>query len=115
MDPKHLRELMTVENNYWWHVAKREMVFDILQRHFPPPRRLAEGGVGAGGNILALQERGYQVTGFDLMPEAVSHCQSQGVNDVRVHDLQEPWPVPDGSVDVVLMLDVLEHMAEPVA
>ncbi len=114
MDPKHLEELIAVERGYWWHVAKRELVLDLLRRHFPAPARLIEGGVGGGANLLAYRELGYDVSGFDLMPEAVAHCQSLGIPDVRVLDLEQPWPVQNGPARVVVLLDVIEHVADPV-
>src|SRR5262249_16838522 len=46
---------------------------------------------------------------------AVAHCRELGIDDVRVHDLQVPWPVADGPVRAVVLLDVLEHIADPVA
>jgi SAM-dependent methyltransferase len=115
MDQKHLDELIAVERSYWWHVAKRALVTELLQRHFPPPARLVEGGVGGGANLLAFRALGYRVSGFDVLPAAVAHCRELGIDDVRVHDLQEPWPVADGPAHVVVLLDVLEHIADPVA
>lgn len=114
MDPKHLEELIAVERAYWWHVAKRALVVDILRRHFPAPARLVEGGLGGGANLLAFQALGYRVSGFDLMPEAVEHCRAVGIEDVRVHDLQEPWEIAEGPARVVVLLDVIEHVADPV-
>ena len=35
MDPRHLENLISVERTYWWHVAKRELVLDLLRRHAP--------------------------------------------------------------------------------
>jgi SAM-dependent methyltransferase len=114
MDCKHLDELITVERGYWWHIAKRELVTEILQRHFPPPARLVEGGVGGGANLLTFRDLGYRVSGFDLMPESVAHCRDLGIEDVRTHDLEEPWLIDDGPAAVVVMLDVIEHVADPV-
>jgi hypothetical protein len=31
-----------VGRSYWWHVAKRALVTDLLRRHFPTPARLVE-------------------------------------------------------------------------
>ena len=90
MDPKHLEELIAVERSYWWHVAKRELVTDLLLRHFPPPARLVEGGVGGGANLLACRDLGYRRVG--LRPDAraaVEHCRKLGVEDVRTHDLEQ--------------------------
>jgi SAM-dependent methyltransferase len=113
MDPKHLAELIAVEKDYWWHKAKRELVVDILLRNFPPPARLIEGGVGGGNNLLAFQKLGYEVLGLDIMPEAVAHCRQLGIKSVRVHNLEDPWPVTSGTTRVVVLLDVLEHLTNP--
>ena len=115
MHPGHLRDLMAIENSYWWHQAKRTLVLETLRRHFPAPRRLLEGGVGAGGNLRAFAAAGYTVSGLDISEMAVEHCHSLGLENVRAHDLEQPWPAESGSVDVVVMLDVLEHLADPVA
>jgi SAM-dependent methyltransferase len=114
MDPLHLDELIALEKRYWWHVAKRELVSKILRKHLPPPGLLIEGGVGGGANLCAFRDLGYQVRGFDLMPEAVEHCRSLGIPDVSTHDLQEPWPVEPRCARAVVMLDVIEHVPEPV-
>lgn len=113
MDPKHLEALITVEREYWWHVAKRELIVEVLRRHFPAPARLVEGGIGGGANLLAFRELGYAVSGFDLMSEAVAHCQSIGIEDVRVLDLHEPWTIEAGPARVVVLLDVIEHVEHP--
>jgi SAM-dependent methyltransferase len=115
MDRKHLEALIAVERGYWWHVAKRALVTELLRRHFPPPARLVEGGIGGGANLQAFRDLGYKVSGFDMMPESVAHCQASGIEDVRVHDLQEPWPIVDGPARIAVLLDVIEHIADPVA
>ena len=114
MDSAHLTELRELDDNYWWHIAKRRMVSALLEQHVPAPGRLIEGGVGAGRNLLAFRELGYSVAGYDIMPEAVEFCRQRGIDDVQVHDLGQPWPVAEGSVRAVVMLDVLEHLADPV-
>ena len=114
MDPSHLDELIELEDNYWWHIAKRELVTEIVTREFPAPARLAEGGIGSARNLVEFQKLGYEVVGFDLMPESVAHAKSRGLAQVHVHDLGLPWPVEANSLDVALMLDVLEHLESPV-
>ena len=115
MDPSHLDQLVELEDSYWWHVAKRELVLSLLKKYLPAPGRLVEGGVGSARNLLEFQKIGYDVTGFDIMPEAIEHGRRRGVDDVRVHDLAEAWPLEDESVRAVVLLDVLEHMEDPIA
>jgi SAM-dependent methyltransferase len=113
MDPRHLEELKALEDHYWWHVSKRALVTGLLQTHAPPPGRLVEGGIGGGMNLRHFQHLGYTVTGLERMEAAVVHCKAQGVMDVHVHDLEVPWPIDD-SIDVVVLLDVLEHADHPI-
>jgi SAM-dependent methyltransferase len=44
----------------------------------------------------------------------VDHARRRGLADVKHHDLTQPWPLPARSVQAVVLLDVLEHTADPV-
>ena len=114
MDPGHLDELIELEDSYWWHVAKRRLVSDLLQTHFPPPGILVEGGIGSSRNLVEFQALGYEVHGFDIMPASVQHARERGLRHVAEHNLTEPWPLQKDSVKVAVLLDVLEHVFDPV-
>lgn len=114
MDPSHLTQLVELEDNYWWHVAKRQLALRLLRRFAPAPGHLVEGGIGSGRNLVEFSRQGYDVTGFDLMPESVAHVRQRGIEDVRVHDLEDAWPIDPDSLKAVVLLDVLEHVANPV-
>ncbi|QDU93886.1 class I SAM-dependent methyltransferase [Lignipirellula cremea] len=115
MEAGHLTELIQLEDSYWWHVAKRRLATRLLQEHFPPPGLVVEGGVGSSRNLLAFQELGYEVAGLDVMEPAVEHAHERGLENVHLHDLTEPWPLADESASAVVLLDVLEHLSDPVA
>ena len=115
MDTQHLQELIDLDDSYWWHIAKRKLVVDLVTDRFPAPRPLIEGGIGSAKNLLTFQEAGYRVTGFDIMADSVRHAREQGLKNVHQHDLCKPWPVDDKSASVVVLLDVLEHLSDPVA
>ena len=70
--------------------------------------------MGGGANAVAFRGLGYEVRGFDLMPDSVDHCRGLGFEGFRVHDLQEPWPAEAGSARAVVMLDVIEHVPDPI-
>jgi len=114
MDPSHLTQLVDLEDSYWWHVAKRQLAVRLLTRFCPPPGHVVEGGIGSGRNLVEFNRLGYDVSGFDLMQESVDHVRQRGIEDVRVHDLCEPWPVDSGSLRAVVLLDVLEHVPRPI-
>jgi SAM-dependent methyltransferase len=113
VEAAHLKELMTLESSYWWHVAKQRLATSTLLKHAPPPGCLVEGGIGAGGNLLFWQSLGYQVHGLDIMEESVEHARQRGLASVHQHDLHEPWPVAERSASAVVLLDVIEHLREP--
>jgi SAM-dependent methyltransferase len=94
-------------------VAKRQLVVEVLQRWFPGPGRLVEGGVGSSRNLLAFRTLGHQTVGLDVAGEAIEIAHRRGVGDVFQHDLAAPWPVAPQSVMAVVLLDVLEHIADP--
>ena len=83
MDPSHLDQLVELEDNYWWHVAKRELVTNIVRREFPPPAKLVEGGIGSARNLVEFNKLGYEVIGFDLMPESVAHATNHSLRGMR--------------------------------
>lgn len=113
MDRGHLEELAAIEDAYWWNVGKAKLVQDVLSRFAPPPGRLVEGGVGACGNLARFRDLGYEVSGLDVSSAAVRHGLARGL-DVKVHDLEQPWPVAGGGARAVVLLDVIEHLADPV-
>ena len=75
----------------------------------PAPIPVGGAGVGGGRNLLNLEEMGYDVSGFDVAPDAVRHCHQLGIPDVAVHDLEQPWPCEPCSATVVVLLDVIER------
>jgi len=114
MQIAHLEELIALEQTYWWHVTKRAIATDILNRFCPSSCNLFEGGVGGGTNLMLWQNDGYIVSGCDLLKEAVEHCHSIGLKGVYLQDLRDEWKEPPASKDVVILLDVLEHVEDPV-
>jgi SAM-dependent methyltransferase len=115
MDTDHLRELIELEESYWWHDAKRRLVIELLQAYAPqPPGLIIEGGIGSSRTLLEFKKLGYEVAGLDLMPEAVAHAHSRGILNAKRHDLLQPWPFERASAQAVVLLDVIEHISDPV-
>jgi SAM-dependent methyltransferase len=113
--PDHLQDLIALEESYWWHLAKRRLVVDLLRELAPPPGRLVEGGIGSARNLVEFEQLGYRVIGLDTLAPAVAYARGRGLADVYQHDLAKPWPVDPRSVRAVVLLDVLEHSEDPIA
>jgi SAM-dependent methyltransferase len=74
-------------------------------------RAVLDLGCGLGGYSRALAERGFELRGLDVVPDYVERARSIGV-DAELYDGQRV-PMEDGSVDTVMLLEVLEHLDDP--
>ena len=75
--------------------------------------RLLDVGCGSGDLMLGMRERGWQVCGLDISPEAVALARQNGL-EVFLGQLLEA-PFDEHSFDLVTMWDVLEHLHDPAA
>jgi SAM-dependent methyltransferase len=81
-----------------------------VTRHFPATAQLLDIGCGTGW--LAQHFGSY--TGVDGSPDAVARARGLGRNVIE-RDVDEPLPFDDEAFDGVVMKDLLEHVADPVA
>src|SRR5215216_3309504 len=72
-------------------------------------------GTSTGYLAKVLVERGCLVTGIEIDPKAArqaeEHCERVIVGDVESLDLREE--LDEGSFDVIIFGDVLEHLKDP--
>lgn len=107
-----------VDEDYLSEEAGRRELFDwIVGRMggFPVRgRRLLEVGANVGLFLDEARERGWQVQGIEPSRWAVERGRERFGVDLRQGTVEELDVVP-GSSDAVVMLDVLEHLGDPVA
>ena len=116
MDASLYGEIHAIERDHWWYVGRRRIVFDWLRRIAPPETqpRILDIGCGTGFNIEQLHGMGYRrVAGLDLSSEAIGFCRSRGLKRLVQGDATMA-PFTDGSFDVILALDLIEHVADDV-
>ena len=83
----------------------------VLRYHLPPGRAL-DVGCGHGAFVMLLARAGFEATGLELSPWVIDFArQTFGVPVLR-GPIEEQRLGP-GSVDVITMMDVLEHLPEP--
>lgn len=99
-----------IEDEHWWFVVRRRILKTILEG-LPLPENplILEAGCGTGGNLRMLAQFG-EVVALEPDPKARAHAAKKG--RCRVYDVRLPDRVPfrKASFDLVVALDVLEHL-----
>lgn len=113
MDHTAYRELADRAATHWYAVERRQHLRAVLQTlDLPPDARVLEIGCGPGSNLAMLEEFG-TVTAIEPSPVALEILREAYGPDP---DVREGWWPADAALlgderfDVIVMLDVLEHI-----
>jgi SAM-dependent methyltransferase len=116
---EHYRELATLDRSYWWFLVRHRIVRRLITRALGrKPASILDIGAGAGGFLSEMVEAGFMaradVLALEPSPEAqvVLAARRLPILDAPLSQLAtvevEPFP------EVVTLLDVLEHLDDPV-
>lgn len=99
------------DRDRWWPAARRRIIDTLLRRFLPhdPERRIIEVGCGPGWNLPVLSRFG-EPAALDPDPMFVTFASSVAGTENVVCGAVPDAEVPD--VDMVCMLDVLEHVED---
>src|SRR5436853_3753142 len=106
------QDLYIKEQDYWWHVGKRAIVYSLLQRYLKPSppdaRQALDLGCGAGLNLDHLSQYAEPV-GTDFSEEALRFCRARGHKRLCKADAAQ-LPFRDKQFDLITALAVIEHL-----
>lgn len=109
MEEQVYQELYELEDAHWWFRGRRSVIHALLARaELPEQARILDAGCGTGRNLVELGALG-EATGVDPSPDAIEFCRRRGLSSVAQAGL-EALPFADGSFDLVVATDVIEHI-----
>jgi len=99
------------EEQHWWFKARREIVFNLIQKmRLPHEAAILDVGCSGGPLMLALRATGYQnLTGIDVSESGIELARQRGLANVSVMDGSN-LAFADKSFDLLIASDVLEHI-----
>lgn len=102
-----------VARHPWW-LARARLVARLIEREMGPgPHEVLDAGCGWGVTLDRLERAGHRVTGLDIGRSGLERLDNPG-RMLVLGDI-ESGPIPEsaqGRYDVVLALDVLEHLED---
>lgn len=105
------QELFRVENQHWWHLHKRLVIHQFIEKYVTRGRVL-DVGAGTGKILSELKLKGWQVIGVDGEKEAIFFSKKRDV-PVKLVDLEKGKLLfKRNHFDLVLVLDILEHLKD---
>lgn len=87
MNPGIYVQLAAIEDKYWFHVSRRQLVEDYLTRlNLEKNARGLDIGCGTGGNCKLLEKYCSEVYGLDLSEFALELAKKRGLNNRFIRD-----------------------------
>jgi SAM-dependent methyltransferase len=117
MDSDAYDQAADVEQRHWWFRGRRAVLAAVFRRISAAragPMSILEAGCGNGGN-LALLARFGSVVAFEPHAKARARAAARDIATVLPGSLPGQVPFPEDGFDLVVALDVIEHLKEDVA
>lgn len=92
--------------------VQQSPLFRQIERLVGTGKRVLDIGASCGDFSLFLAQNRNTVVGLDISSKAVELCKQRGLEAHQVNIETEPLPKLD-PVDVVLLLEVIEHLMDP--
>ncbi len=114
VDPKFFDQLVGLEAEHFWFVARNELIVGLANKFFPGARRLLEIGCGTGFVLraLAASRRWERLVGSELHPSGLVYARRRLPPEVELVQMDARDIPAAGVFDLTGAFDVIEHISE---
>ncbi|MHB8242449.1 MAG: class I SAM-dependent methyltransferase [Solirubrobacteraceae bacterium] len=111
MDRDYELQTHQAEDQHWWYRGRRTVLDVVIAGlGLPEGARILDAGCGSGRNMVELARYG-SVTGIELSETSVALARNRNAGEVVAGSVLE-MPFADESFDLVVSLDVIEHLED---
>jgi len=106
------KDMYEHELTHWWYCVRRNLVKNLITTYSQNRKdnQILDIGCGTGALMKEIASEG-TVTGVDFSADAVHFCKQRGLENV-VQGSVTSLPFPNDIFDIVLALDILEHVED---
>ncbi|MEK7590059.1 MAG: class I SAM-dependent methyltransferase [Patescibacteria group bacterium] len=109
----HYKIIHDTELINWWYKVRRKIIHDLIKKYGYIENKnikILDAGCGVGTLLKELEKYG-NVSGLDFSEIAVNFCKEKNIKNVSIGNITK-LPFPDNTFDIVLALDVVEHVED---
>jgi SAM-dependent methyltransferase len=116
MERAAYREMADLDQRHWWYRGRRAVLAELIRREAMPPAngRILEIGCGTGHNLDMLGRFG-RLDAVELDDESRALSEQRLGRKIMSARLPELAGIADGAYDLIVALDVIEHIDDDAA
>jgi SAM-dependent methyltransferase len=111
-EPEYYERMRRLESESWWNAGMRDVAGLLLAPvTLPANGVLLDAGCGSGQTMRWALRRlgaGWRAVGLDVSMDGVAAARASGLDVMHASALD--IPLPTASVDLIITLDVLQHL-----